>query len=67
MSHRRNMHGKESLYRQRCGKTKKVCYRSHDAALVAACDIMAKPDCDARQFRAYHCLNCGFFHLTTHD
>jgi hypothetical protein len=55
------------LSRSRCGRTGKVGYKSHDAAMLAACDVMAKPNCHARQFSAYRCTYCGLWHLTSKE
>jgi hypothetical protein len=54
--------------RSRCGRTGKTGFKSHDAALLAAGDILNRPNCHARQFRAYRCQYCGLYHLATfHD
>ena len=49
----------------RCGKTRKTGYKSHDAAMLAACHVMEQPDCRVQSFRAYLCQWCGLWHLTS--
>jgi hypothetical protein len=51
----------------RCGRTGKRGYRSHNAAMLAACDVMSRPQCNTRLFRAYYCIYCNLWHLTSKE
>ncbi|MDE2097579.1 MAG: hypothetical protein KGL39_10060 [Patescibacteria group bacterium] len=51
----------------RCGKTGKAMFRTHNAAMLRASEIMENDDCNATQFRAYRCLFCGSYHLTSQE
>lgn len=53
--------------RSRCRRTGKIGFKSHDAAMLTAADIMGKPDCKTRQFSAYKCVYCGLWHLTSKE
>jgi hypothetical protein len=49
----------------RCGATKKVCFKSIDAALSRAADIMESGKARCRGMRGFKCSSCGFYHLTS--
>lgn len=57
----KRMRGRNS----RCGATRKVCFKSHAAAMARACEILGGDDPRAMQFRAYRCEYCGLFHITS--
>ncbi len=64
-NHNRRLKEDWKLNSSRCGRTGKRGYNSIDAAMLAGADIMAKPDCNARTLRGYHCQFCGLYHLTS--
>jgi hypothetical protein len=35
--------------------------------MLGAAVVMARPNCYARQFRAYPCIHCGLWHLTSQE
>lgn len=51
----------------RCGITGKRVFKSHEAALTRGGEILCE-DSNRRftpkAFRAYHCVYCGFYHLS---
>jgi len=49
----------------RCGPTKKVCFKTAEAAHVRAGEILSEPDCNAKEFRAYLCQYCNQWHLSS--
>ena len=53
--------------RSRGGRTGRRGYRTHDAAMLAACGVMARPQCNTRLFRAYHYDFCNLWHLTSKE
>ena len=60
--------GSQHLGTGRCGGTHKVCFRSEDAALIAADDIIQeRPSRHGGpvERRAYWCHFCGFWHLSS--
>jgi hypothetical protein len=44
--------------------TRKVCFRSAEAAHVRAGEILSEGARDTDRFRAYACQYCGMWHLT---
>ena len=51
----------------RCGVTKKIAFKSHEAALMRGGEILtneSKRKYTPNAFRAYKCQFCGFFHLS---
>jgi hypothetical protein len=55
----------------RCGATRKVCFRSHDAALQRCgelqCHAVEVGQIERRAVpqRAYRCQLCGFYHISS--
>jgi hypothetical protein len=49
----------------RCGPTKKVCFKTAEAANVRAARILSEPDCSVRAFRVYLCYYCSQWHLSS--
>lgn len=48
-----------------CGATKKRMFKSIDAAMSAAADIMESGQARCRGMRGYKCGYCGHYHLTS--
>ena len=51
----------------RCGATRKIMFKSHEAAVLRAGEILDQPDANAKQFRAFRCVYCDGWHLTSKD
>lgn len=49
---------------RRCGPAKKMMFKSHEAAMIRAVEIMTE-DPTAKGFRSYQCKWCGSWHLTS--
>jgi 2-iminoacetate synthase ThiH len=51
----------------RCGVTGKVAFKTHEHALTRGGEILTEGsnrNHTPTEFRAYHCLYCGFYHLS---
>mgnify|MGYP001608149830 CR=1 FL=1 len=49
----------------RCGPTSKVIFKSYNAAIFRAEEILKSESSRSNYFRAYKCEYCGFWHLTS--
>lgn len=50
--------------KNRCGPARKVMFKSHEAAMIRAVEIMTE-DPAVKGFRSYQCKWCGGWHLTS--